>query len=217
MEGNSFGRRFCQPGGARLSAAHLGRLLRPAQQPQRRLHVDQRPHLLLQRLQVLALHQLQGRNHFQKQTNKRRKHSISFAKRFRPTRATRRSCPKVSPACRRTWTRRSCGRATARSTSSRCVRVVELVEQTRKKTETKRRLGSQGSKYWRFDPTQKPPVKSTYPKDVSNWEGLPNGLDGALAYTNGYSYFFKDGSYWRFNDRSFKVGVSATNHERCRR
>ena len=152
-----------------------------------------------------------------KQTNKRRKHSISFAKRFRPTRATRRSCPKVSPACRRTWTRRSCGRATARSTSSRCVRVVELVEQTRKKTETKRRLGSQGSKYWRFDPTQKPPVKSTYPKDVSNWEGLPNGLDGALAYTNGYSYFFKDGSYWRFNDRSFKVGVSATNHERCRR
>jgi matrix metalloproteinase-14 (membrane-inserted) len=64
-----------------------------------------------------------------------------------------------------------------------------------------------GSQYWRFDPQQKPPIKSTYPKDISNWEGLPNSLDAAFQFTNGYSYFFKNGQYWRFNDRSFKVRI----------
>ncbi|XP_046668364.1 matrix metalloproteinase-2 isoform X3 [Homalodisca vitripennis] len=62
-----------------------------------------------------------------------------------------------------------------------------------------------GSKFWRFDPTQRPPVKSTYPKPISNWEGIPNNLDAALQYTNGYTYFFKGGSYYRFNDRAFMV------------
>ncbi|KAL1140593.1 hypothetical protein AAG570_000523 [Ranatra chinensis] len=62
-----------------------------------------------------------------------------------------------------------------------------------------------GSKFWRFDPTHKPPVKSTYPKPISNWEGLPDHLDAALQYTNGYTYFFKKGVYYRFNDRSFSV------------
>ncbi|XP_041974462.1 matrix metalloproteinase-14 isoform X2 [Aricia agestis] len=62
-----------------------------------------------------------------------------------------------------------------------------------------------GSKFWRFDPAQRPPVKSTYPKPLSNWEGIPDGIDAALQYTNGYTYFFKGGSYWRFNDRTFSV------------
>ncbi|XP_042226891.1 matrix metalloproteinase-16-like [Homarus americanus] len=53
-----------------------------------------------------------------------------------------------------------------------------------------------GSEYWRFDPAQRPPVKESYPKDISNWEGLPNNIDG-LQYSNGYTYFFKDGQYWR--------------------
>ncbi|KAG7166173.1 Stromelysin-1-like [Homarus americanus] len=47
-----------------------------------------------------------------------------------------------------------------------------------------------GSEYWRFDPAQRPPVKESYPKDISNWEGLPNNIDG-LQYSNGYTYFFK--------------------------
>lgn len=64
-----------------------------------------------------------------------------------------------------------------------------------------------GSKFWRFDPAQRPPVKSTYPKPLSNWEGIPDGIDGALQYTNGYTYFFKGGSYWRFNDRTFSVSL----------
>jgi matrix metalloproteinase-14 (membrane-inserted) len=62
-----------------------------------------------------------------------------------------------------------------------------------------------GSKFWRFDPSQKPPVKSTYPKPLSNWEGIPDNLDAALQYTNGYTYFFKRGQYYRFNDRTFMV------------
>ncbi|XP_013144288.1 PREDICTED: matrix metalloproteinase-16 [Papilio polytes] len=62
-----------------------------------------------------------------------------------------------------------------------------------------------GAKFWRFDPAQRPPVKSTYPKPLSNWEGIPDSIDAALQYTNGYTYFFKGGSYWRFNDRTFSV------------
>ncbi|KAG8238011.1 hypothetical protein J437_LFUL015289 [Ladona fulva] len=60
-----------------------------------------------------------------------------------------------------------------------------------------------GSKFWRFDPSQRPPVKSTYPKPISNWEGIPDSIDAALQYTNGYTYFFKNGLYYRFNDRTF--------------
>ena len=48
-------------------------------------------------------------------------------------------------------------------------------------------------------------MKDTYPKPISNWEGIPNNIDDALKYTNGYTYFFKDGKYWRFDDRAFKV------------
>ncbi|XP_053675334.1 matrix metalloproteinase-14-like [Anopheles nili] len=65
-----------------------------------------------------------------------------------------------------------------------------------------------GSKFWRFDPLKRPPVKSTYPKPISNWEGVPNGIDAALQYTNGYTYFFKDDKYYRFNDRTFTVDPS---------
>ncbi|XP_046393280.1 matrix metalloproteinase-14 isoform X2 [Ischnura elegans] len=62
-----------------------------------------------------------------------------------------------------------------------------------------------GSKFWRFDPSQRPPVKSTYPKPIGNWEGVPDNLDAALQYTNGYTYFFKDGLYYRFSDSMFMV------------
>ncbi|CAG5097647.1 Similar to mmp11: Stromelysin-3 (Xenopus laevis) [Cotesia congregata] len=64
-----------------------------------------------------------------------------------------------------------------------------------------------GTKFWRFDPAQRPPVKSTYPKLISNWEGVPNNMDAALTY-HGYTYFFKDNAYYRFNDRTFSVDVA---------
>ncbi|XP_055380264.1 matrix metalloproteinase-2 isoform X2 [Condylostylus longicornis] len=62
-----------------------------------------------------------------------------------------------------------------------------------------------GSKFWRFDPIKRPPVKATYPKPISNWEGLPNNIDASVQYTNGYTYFFKGDKYYRFNDRTFSV------------
>lgn len=62
-----------------------------------------------------------------------------------------------------------------------------------------------GSKFWRFDPSQRPPVKGTYPKPLSNWQGLPDNVDAAFQYTNGYTYFYKDNAYYRFNDRLFAV------------
>ncbi|XP_049307228.1 matrix metalloproteinase-14 isoform X1 [Bactrocera dorsalis] len=65
-----------------------------------------------------------------------------------------------------------------------------------------------GSKFWRFDPLKRPPVKSSYPKPISNWEGLPNNIDAALQYTNGYTYFFKGDKYYRFNDRTFSVDAA---------
>lgn len=64
------------------------------------------------------------------------------------------------------------------------------------------------SKFWRFDPLKRPPVKATYPKLISNWEGVPNNIDAALQYTNGFTYFFKDDTYYRFNDRTFTVDAS---------
>ena len=48
-------------------------------------------------------------------------------------------------------------------------------------------------------------MKSTYPKPISNWEGVPDNLDDAFQYTNGYTYFYKNGAYYRFNDRTFAV------------
>ncbi|XP_059614019.1 matrix metalloproteinase-14 isoform X1 [Phlebotomus argentipes] len=65
-----------------------------------------------------------------------------------------------------------------------------------------------GTRFWRFDPLKRPPVKSTYPKPISNWEGVPNNIDAALQYTNGYTYFFKDNKYYRFNDRTFSVDAA---------
>ena len=61
------------------------------------------------------------------------------------------------------------------------------------------------SQYWRFDPDQSPPVRSSYPRPSTNWDGLPPTLDAALLYKNGFTYFFKDNQYWRFNDRRFSV------------
>lgn len=56
-----------------------------------------------------------------------------------------------------------------------------------------------GSSYWRYEPSDTPPVTDDYPAPISNWNVLPNNLDGALLYSNGYNYF-KDGQYWRYND-----------------
>ena len=66
-----------------------------------------------------------------------------------------------------------------------------------------------GSQYWRFDPDQSPPVKSSYPKPISNWAGIPDHIDDVIQYSNGFTYFFKKGFYYRFNDATFSVSKSA--------
>ena len=66
-----------------------------------------------------------------------------------------------------------------------------------------------GSEYWKFDPDKKPPVDKSYPRPVSNWDGIPNRLDAALQYKNGKTYFFKDGKYYRFDDKNFKLDQEA--------
>ena len=66
-----------------------------------------------------------------------------------------------------------------------------------------------GSQYWKFDPDKKPPVDSSYPRQISNWDGIPNNLDSALQYKNGKTYFFKNGRYYRFDDEKFVLDAEA--------
>ncbi|XP_011349111.1 matrix metalloproteinase-14 isoform X2 [Ooceraea biroi] len=64
-----------------------------------------------------------------------------------------------------------------------------------------------GTKFWRFDPASKPPVRSNYPKLIKNWQGIPDHVNAAVTY-KGYTYFFQDNAYYRFNDRTFSVDVA---------
>ena len=54
----------------------------------------------------------------------------------------------------------------------------------------------QGSSYWKFDPSRKPPVRAVYPRPASNWD-LPSGVSAAVKWKNGYTYFFHDDEYYR--------------------
>ncbi|CAG0883963.1 unnamed protein product [Darwinula stevensoni] len=65
------------------------------------------------------------------------------------------------------------------------------------------------NKYWKYNPAGRPPVSDRYPKPLSYWSGIPaDGVDSVVQYVNGYTYFFKDGKYWRFNDGKFEVDAA---------
>ena len=34
-----------------------------------------------------------------------------------------------------------------------------------------------GSNYYKFDPKKNPPVDESYPRPMSNWDGIPNNID----------------------------------------
>jgi len=72
---------------------------------------------------------------------------------------------------------------------------------------------TRGDKYWKFDPDRRPHVRSQYPKPISDWS-LPTGLDGALQWQNGITYFFKSGQYWRFDDTKFSIAKSSPRYPR---
>ena len=50
-------------------------------------------------------------------------------------------------------------------------------------------------------------------RPISNWEGIPDDVDDAIQYDNGFTYFFKKGDYYRFNDRYFRVGSSDSSYK----
>ena len=71
-----------------------------------------------------------------------------------------------------------------------------------------------GSNYWKFDPTKDPPVEDSYPRPISNWDGIPDNIDAALRYSNDNTYFFKDGQYYRFNGDTFTVDTNGPSYPR---
>ena len=56
------------------------------------------------------------------------------------------------------------------------------------------------SKYWAYNPHSNPGLDPTSPQSISQWGGLPSNLEAALQHTNGKSYFFHSGHYYRLDD-----------------
>ena len=70
-----------------------------------------------------------------------------------------------------------------------------------------------GSEYWKFN-TRSMRLAPGYPKSTSTWKGLPDGVEAALRWTNKKTYVFKDGNYWRLNDKKPRVDRSRTPYPR---
>ena len=64
-----------------------------------------------------------------------------------------------------------------------------------------------GSQYWKFD-IDKGRIDSDYPKSISVWKDLPSSPEAALRWSNGRTYVFKSGNYWRLNDQTGHVDNS---------
>ncbi|KAB7495947.1 Matrix metalloproteinase-14, partial [Armadillidium nasatum] len=65
-----------------------------------------------------------------------------------------------------------------------------------------------GENYYKLDPIKRPYISTEYPKSITTWEGVPFYIDDAFQYSDGLTYFFKNGYYWRFNDQNFQVDVA---------
>ena len=53
--------------------------------------------------------------------------------------------------------------------------------------------------YPRYDENYRMPDPG-YPRNIRNWRGVPSSIAGVMTWTDGLTYFFKDGKFWRFND-----------------
>ncbi|XP_053674639.1 LOW QUALITY PROTEIN: interstitial collagenase-like [Anopheles nili] len=69
-------------------------------------------------------------------------------------------------------------------------------------------------KFWLYDPNTTPPVKPSYPKPISNIEGLPDQIDAALHHPNGNMYFFRGDKYYRVDGKSSTVDHSGQPYPR---
>ena len=65
-----------------------------------------------------------------------------------------------------------------------------------------------GSNYWKFDPNKSPPLDSSYPRPLSDWDGIPESPDAATTWANEATYIFKDGLYYRFDNKHLKLNAS---------
>lgn len=61
--------------------------------------------------------------------------------------------------------------------------------------------------YWKYD-TQTNRIDSGYPKSISAWRDVPGGVEGGLRWSNGRTYIFKAGSYWRLHEETGAVDRS---------
>ena len=71
----------------------------------------------------------------------------------------------------------------------------------------KRAYFVEDNKYWRFDFVTGT-VEHGYPKNISIWRGLSTKITSAMLWANGYTYFFSEDKYYRFNDLAFKIEES---------
>ncbi|KAG7480566.1 hypothetical protein MATL_G00057500 [Megalops atlanticus] len=58
--------------------------------------------------------------------------------------------------------------------------------------------------YWRFNP-QENRVDTVYPRNMQDWRGIPNDIDGAFQDRYGYAHFLSGRHYWKFDPVEVKV------------
>ena len=57
-----------------------------------------------------------------------------------------------------------------------------------------------GKQYWRYDENKRK-LDTGYPRSISvGWPNLPSHIDAAVKWSNGYSYVFKGGIYWKLRN-----------------
>ena len=58
--------------------------------------------------------------------------------------------------------------------------------------------------YWRYD-EDRDEVELDYPRDISLWKGVPPNIDAVFQYLDKKTYFFKNTSFWEFDDVKMRV------------
>ena len=64
-----------------------------------------------------------------------------------------------------------------------------------------------GTKFWEYNTSLNPHVKSTYPKPISILKGIPDNIDAAVQYSKEYTYIFKGRKYYRFKSSKYSVSI----------
>lgn len=54
-------------------------------------------------------------------------------------------------------------------------------------------------RFWRYNETSQT-MDPGYPQHMQAWRGVPSYLDAAITWKDGYTYFFRGGLFWKFNN-----------------